>query len=96
MTLPEWRNLALVFLLGQVFLVGIGGVIGIFYTIRSFNRLDKELRFRLPLLREQMKRTAVSSDMIAEYIREPIIAAGAGWAQAERIVTGLSSTFKRK
>lgn len=94
--LSEWRNLALIFLLAQVFVVGIAGAISIFYTIRSFTRLDKEMRFRLPLLREQVKRTAVSADIIAEHIREPIIAAGSGWAQAERIASGLVSSFKRK
>jgi hypothetical protein len=87
---------ALIFLLAQVFVVGITGAISLFYAIRGFNRVDKELRFRLPLLREQMKRTAVSTDVIAEHIREPIIAAGSGLAQAERIATSLSSVFKSK
>jgi hypothetical protein len=96
LTLSEWTNLAIVFLAAQVFIMGIGGAIGLFYTIRSFNRLDKEMRFRLPLLREQMKQTAVSSYVIAEYIREPIIAASSGWAQAGRIVSGFASSFKRK
>jgi len=96
LTLSEWADLALIFLLGQVFIVGIAGGVSLFYTIRGFNRIDKELRFRLPLLREQMKRTAITADIVAEQIREPIITVGSGLAQAERIVTGLSSVFKRK
>jgi hypothetical protein len=96
LTLSEWADVALIFLLAQVFIVGIAGGISVFYTIRGFTRLDKELRFRLPLLREQMKRTAITADVVAEQIREPIIAAGSGLAQAERIVASLSSVFKRK
>jgi hypothetical protein len=96
LTLSEWADLALIFLLCQAFVIGIGGAIALFYTIRSFTRLDKELRFRLPLLREQMQRSAVSAELIAEQIREPIIAASSGLAQVERIVSVLWLPSKRK
>jgi hypothetical protein len=96
LTLSEWADLALIFLLCQAFIMGIGGAIALFYTVRSCTRLDKELRFRLPLLREQMQRSALSAESIAEQIREPIIAASSGLAQVERIVSVLSSPSKRR
>jgi hypothetical protein len=96
LTLSEWADLALIFLLAQVFLMGLAGGIALFYTIRSFTRLDKELHLRLPILRATMKQTALSTETVAEQIREPIIAASSALANIERMVSVLSPSPKRK
>jgi hypothetical protein len=43
-----------------------------------------------------MQRSAVSAELIAEQIREPIIAASSGLAQVERMVSVLWLPSKRK
>lgn len=96
MTLSEWADLALIFLLVQVFLIGVGAAIALFYTLRGMAQFDRLLRVSLPRLRSRANRAALMTERAGENVKAPIVAASSRLAQAQRIFESATSPFRRK
>lgn len=96
MTLSQWADIALIFLLAQVFVMGIGLGIALFYTLRAMAIFDRQLHITLPRLRNRADRMALTVARVGEEIRAPLIATSSRLAQAQRVLHGAASALKGK
>jgi len=95
-TLDQWTDVALVFLLAQVFFVCIGFGIALFYSVRAVAQADRGIRAWLPRVRTRADALAAQSEAFGENVKAPIVVASSRMAQIDRTLKAAAASARPK
>lgn len=94
MHLADWRNLAIIILGVQVFIMVI--VVGavVYLTNRGVLKAQQALQHYAPIAQDRLRQLAVISQQVSEKLATPIINAEAAGATARRWRTIFQTSFR--
>jgi hypothetical protein len=95
MGLPEWRDLAVVLLALEAFVLGLIPAIVLFFAVRGMLWVIRKLRAVFPTIRGYFGRAAGISQRASHKIAAPVIAASAAAYQVRRWRTYASSLIRQ-
>jgi hypothetical protein len=84
MTLTNWRDLAVVLLALEAFIMGLVPVAIFFFLVKGLLWLIRKLRATAPIVQSYFRKAAEISETVSQRASAPIIAASATSAKVQR------------
>ena len=84
MTLPDWRDLAVVLLAIEAFLIGLVPAVALYFVIRGMQWVTKKVRHGTPIVQGYFQHAARMSEKVSRRVAGPIISLESGAARTDR------------
>lgn len=84
MTLANWRDLAVILLSIEAFIIGLVPAVILFFAAKGVSWVIRKLRGVAPTVQRYFRKAADISERVSQRAAAPVIAAGATSAQVNR------------
>jgi hypothetical protein len=95
MNLPFWRDVALVLLIIEAFIMGLLPLVILYFAIKGMNWLTSKARYYLPLARSYVTRVEEATKRSSEMASAPLIESYVSIAYVRGGWRGLVSTVRK-
>lgn len=95
MTLANWRDLAVILLVIQAFVIVLIPGVVLFFAIRGMSWVRRKLRAGAPVVQDTFRRAASISERISHRVASPVIATSAALAQVQSLRSAPATLLRR-